>query len=274
MSSTLVKFFPKVRRRMPAFIGQSKWMSVLEDRVAARAFFSSHDVARLERRQSQCRTPGEFYDFTLDVFPSHQIRCEITQFLEFAAKENPAVVAEIGTAEGGTNFLLGQALQSTEAIFGIDLFVRNTALLRQFNARKIEQCFLDASSYAPETVTKVVDLLGKRKLDLLFIDGDHTYQGVKSDFYSYCKLVREGGLIAFHDVVPDHLTRFGRRTGRWAGEVPVFWSEVKGSFENWEFVEDTEQDGLGIGVIRYSTDGFSSLRDKGPTWSRAKGAAK
>ena len=34
-------------------------------------------------------------------------------------------------------------------------------------------------------------------LDLLFIDGDHSYEGVRQDYKMYSKLVRDGGLIAF-----------------------------------------------------------------------------
>jgi len=38
--------------------------------------------------------------------------------------------------------------------------------------------------------------------DFLFIDGDHTYEGVEGDFEMYSPLVRRGGIIAFHDIVP------------------------------------------------------------------------
>jgi hypothetical protein len=34
---------------------------------------------------------------------------------------------------------------------------------------------------------------------LLFIDGDHRYEGVRRDFEMYSPLVGAGGLIAFHD---------------------------------------------------------------------------
>jgi hypothetical protein len=36
----------------------------------------------------------------------------------------------------------------------------------------------------------------------LFIDGDHTYEGVRRDFEMYSPLVRKGGIIAFHDIYP------------------------------------------------------------------------
>ena len=47
--------------------------------------------------------------------------------------------------------------------------------------------------------------LAGRPLDVLFIDGDHSYDGVASDFAAYGPLVRQGGLIGFHDIVaqPD-----------------------------------------------------------------------
>lgn len=94
-------------------------------------------------------------------------------------------------------------------------------------------------------------LLDARPIDVLFIDGDHRYAGAKADFDLYSPLVRSGGLIAFHDIVPDFKTRHGRDTGRWAGDVPRLWQDIKvGYAQTWEFVEDREQDGLGIGVVQ------------------------
>lgn len=38
--------------------------------------------------------------------------------------------------------------------------------------------------------------------DLLFIDAGHTYHDVRADYETYARLVRPGGLIAFHDALP------------------------------------------------------------------------
>ncbi|MEO0196406.1 MAG: class I SAM-dependent methyltransferase [candidate division WOR-3 bacterium] len=46
-------------------------------------------------------------------------------------------------------------------------------------------------------------MLGNSKLDFLFIEGNHSYEGVKMDFEMYFPLVRKGGIIAFHDIVKD-----------------------------------------------------------------------
>jgi hypothetical protein len=37
------------------------------------------------------------------------------------------------------------------------------------------------------------------KIDLLFIDGDHSYEGVKKDFDLYTKLLSDSGLVILHD---------------------------------------------------------------------------
>ena len=59
-----------------------------------------------------------------------------------------------------------------------------------------------ANSHNLDTLNKVKRILADRPIDLLFIDGDHTYVGVKMDFEMYRPLVRKGGIIAFHDIVP------------------------------------------------------------------------
>jgi hypothetical protein len=41
---------------------------------------------------------------------------------------------------------------------------------------------------------------------LLWIDGDHTYEGVKADFDSWSSFVVQGGMVAFHDSLDP---RFG-----------------------------------------------------------------
>ena len=53
------------------------------------------------------------------------------------------------------------------------------------------------SSYAPETVERVKQLLDGRTIDFLFIDGDHSFNGVMSDWNAYKDLVSVGGLVCF-----------------------------------------------------------------------------
>ena len=81
-----------------------------------------------------------------------------------------------------------------------------------------------------------------QSLDVLFIDGDHTYDGVKHDFLSYSPLIRSGGIVAFHDIA-EHPEKAG-------GDVPRFWNELKGSHRHEEIIKNPEQ-GWGIGVLYF-----------------------
>ena len=85
-------------------------------------------------------------------------------------------------------------------------------------------------------------LLGGHSVDFLFVDGDHEYEGVRKDCNLYGPLVRPGGLIAFHDIVPGD--------EELVGGVPRFWEEFKRSHETIELVESWDQRAYGIGVVR------------------------
>ncbi len=64
--------------------------------------------------------------------------------------------------------------------------------------------------------------------------------------------VRSGGIVAFHDIVPDFRTRYGTPTRADAGEVPKFWAELKCRYaKTRELVEDPMQDGFGIGLLEW-----------------------
>jgi predicted O-methyltransferase YrrM len=83
--------------------------------------------------------------------------------------------------------------------------------------------------------------LADQPVDFLFIDGDHTYAGVKQDFEMYSPLVRKGGLVAFHDIVlhPPKLDC----------HVDEFWNELKRTRPAEEFIENPRQGWGGIGLI-------------------------
>ena len=243
---------PKIRRRCPARIAASQSWQECQDWCVARHHLAPARRRRIEEHRARCRTEEEWFDFAGNVFPSHQIRSEIIGFLRFARGGAPRTVVEIGTAEGGTNFLLSAILPTVTKKISVDLFVQNTRLLRAFVRPDCQQVFVQGSSSAPATVATVRRELAGAAIDVLFIDGDHTYAGAKADFERYTPLVRPGGLVVFHDIMPDFKTRHGRQTSSWAGDVPRLWADLRPHFaETFEFVADREQDGLGIGVIRW-----------------------
>jgi predicted O-methyltransferase YrrM len=181
-----------------------------------------------------------------------QIRSEIRSFLDFVASEPPETVLEIGTGRGGTLFLLAQAARENALLVSLDApddarfgarpeYAARARLYRSLGRRTQRVVFLAADSHVPETLAHVRQILAGRLIDVLFIDGDHTFEGVASDFRMYAPLVRSGGLVAFHDIVPGLAEN--------VGGVPAFWQSVRAP-DSVEFVEDWDQGAYGIGVLR------------------------
>ncbi len=177
-----------------------------------------------------------------------QIPSEVASFgAAFLRERSPRVVCEIGTYSVGHFHMLSRLLPTLTTLIGIDLNVRNKALLRRLAPENVDVHLIDGDSGSAAVHSAVESATGGRPIDVLFIDGDHTYDGVRSDYLMYRDLVRDGGLIAFHDLVEDHSTRFGRTTIAWTGDVPVFWSRLKPHAKTVEFLSPTAMQELGAG---------------------------
>lgn len=80
--------------------------------------------------------------------------------------------------------------------------------------------------------------------DFIFIDGGHDYATARADFEHYWPMLREGGLLAMHDIAyPDH------NPDRYA--VGQVWREVRGQGTWQEIIRPDNPEGIwGIGTIR------------------------
>jgi len=213
--------------------------------------WSSKPCAWQDARQ---RAHGETrFDALLTMASSEfgitQVPSEIEALVARLRELKPRTIVEIGTHKGGNSFLFCHAVTTATRVVGVDLCVQNADKLIHF-ARDGQRYFaLHGDSQTEVMKQRVRTCLGGEQVDFLFIDGDHRYAGVKADFELYAPLVRSGGMIALHDIVSDHRTRYGRDTGCYAGEVHRYWAELKQRYACSEFISDPEQDGFGIGVI-------------------------
>jgi predicted O-methyltransferase YrrM len=181
-----------------------------------------------------------------------QVREEFRRFAEAAATIDPDTVCEIGTARGGSYYVWTRYLNATKYIsidlpggrFGGGHSRRRAKFLQEIHRHPgVEQAFLRGDSHSPETVRHVESVLGGREIDFLFIDGDHTYEGVKDDFERYSPFVADGGLIAFHDIVDiEHDLDCG---------VDRFWYELREEYETTEIIADPQQDRGGVGLVHW-----------------------
>jgi cephalosporin hydroxylase len=148
---------------------------------------------------------------------------------------------EIGCRWGGTFVLTNEYLKMFNSIHKsvavdiIDSPVVNYCISNQ------ETQFIKINSQSQE----FINYMSNHYFDLIFIDGDHTYNGVKND-YQISK--NSGKIFVFHDIINDVCPG-----------VVQFWNELKqnenDTYNFFEFVEqyedvwnETHQHFLGIGV--------------------------
>jgi cephalosporin hydroxylase len=177
---------------------------------------------------------------------------ELVNLVHLVRQLRPTIVMEIGMDRGGTMALWAQIASADAQLVGLDIKISDGVerLIRSQMKSGQRLSLVEADSHAASTKQRVFDLIGGDKLDFLFIDGDHTYEGAKLDFETFNPLLRPGGLVGFHDIIPDYSVRFGTQTRCNAGGVHRLWRELNCRFPHYEFIDDVGQDGFGIGVVR------------------------
>jgi predicted O-methyltransferase YrrM/SAM-dependent methyltransferase len=220
-------------------------------------------AAKLRVAERRCHDPCDYFrliEHTRGIFrirslAAAQKETEIIGLLGTASKLPVKSALEIGTGNGGTFYMLCKAAESNAILLTVDPENdwKRVALLRSFSKHGQKIHVIRSSSQDQKTIEEVRRVLGSRRLDLLFIDGDHSLAGVTTDFELYSKLVRHRGIIAMHDILPDFWTRYGIDTMGYTGDVPRFWNGIKSKWKSREIVEDHQQDGHGIGIIEWAS---------------------
>lgn len=213
-------------------------------------------MRRLKERKQASRTLGEHLALVDEVKVARlgirplQIPSELEALLNKMVLLKPKRLLEIGTARGGTLYLFAQVAEPDACLISIDLprgdygrgYPKWKLDMFQSFAREGQAIhFIGANSHESETIARVEKILEGHAPDFLLIDGDHRYEGVKQDFEMYAPLVRKGGMIVFHDIVPGSEER--------VGGAPRFWQEIKERYRYEEIVASWEQNGYGIGIL-------------------------
>jgi predicted O-methyltransferase YrrM len=218
---------------------------------AIRSLSSVPPLLRTIESIPETASPAELVDISLNspAIQSQQVRSEFLELAKMVKEQNCKYIMEIGTYRGGTLFVFSQLADPRATIISLDFHltffgkvrgVLQKSLLRKFVRNGKSLFLLRQNSHLPETLKVVRDILQGQELDFLFIDGDHSYEGVREDFMMYSPLVRKGGLIAFHDVAESGGSR----------EVNRLWEELKPKYKYEEFIHKTGSGAMGIGVLR------------------------
>jgi predicted O-methyltransferase YrrM len=166
---------------------------------------------------------------------------EFAELVAMARSLQPKIVMEVGTFRGGTLWAWCRIASRDGFVVSVDLpggpfgggyAESEIARLRAYAQREQRIELIRADSHDPNTLDLIATVLGQRHVDVLFIDGDHSYDGVRADYETYGPLVRSGGLICFHDVLPNkdptcEVNRLWRELGgRELVSPPLSWGGI------------------------------------------------
>lgn len=178
--------------------------------------------------------------------PLLQSPWEFEQLVRIYNKRRPDKILEIGSFYGGTLWHWSQCPRTDKIqnIVSVDYLIGplDTRYDEMMESRRKWHSWMtnvsqfddiQGDSHDPNTIERVRKIFPHNDVDFLFIDGDHSYEGVKRDYHDYSKFVKPGGLIVFHDV-----------SG--LADVKRFWDEVRANNKSIEIVESPRSWGIGI----------------------------
>jgi len=177
-------------------------------------------------------------------FNPWQVDTEICALLDRVRCLRPKVVLEIGTASGGTLFMFTRVAAADAVLISVDLpggtfgggYPRWRApLYRRFALPGQGVRLLRGNSHDQVMSDRMQRILGNTPIDFLFIDGDHSYDGVKQDYQAYARFVRRGGIIALHDIAPhaDGECEVDRYWRELVTQVPACQSLIQSLNQGW-----------------------------------------
>jgi hypothetical protein len=156
----------------------------------------------------------------------------------------PRVVVELGTQGGMSYFMFCQAIRDHGVggkCYAVDTWegdahsgVYEDSVYKQvleYNDAR----YKDFSELLRTRFEIAVDRFPDASVDLLHIDGFHTYEAVRADFESWYSKVSPGGIVLFHDIAARLLD-----FGAWK-----FWNELTRLHATFTF-----RHGFGLGVLR------------------------
>jgi predicted O-methyltransferase YrrM len=134
----------------------------------------------------------------------------------------PMVLFEIGTFDGRTSLNMAANAPAGAVVYTLDLpaaGLGSTAFALELNEDIFVRKSRSGARFADGNASgEIIQLLGDSatfdfspyhgQVDFMFVDGSHAYEYVKSDTIAALKMVREGGIIIWHDYVRHGFTPF------------------------------------------------------------------
>jgi predicted O-methyltransferase YrrM len=138
------------------------------------------------------------YSFGLDEAHTQTTPAERALLRKLAA--GAGTIVEIGAFEGVSTRLMRDAMPCDGHLYAVDPFIVNRygfcvqhAIFRHEAGRSTNGHVILMRQFSNEAIAS-----WREPIDLLFLDGDHTFEGVTRDFREWGRHVRRGGIILVH----------------------------------------------------------------------------
>ncbi len=142
--------------------------------------------------------------------PSKRPAQVVEEYLEYlwivSSIKNPAVL-EIGVKDGHQRRFYEQLLGCRDYC-GVDINPKTPATI--------------VGDSQDLTFVQELRMIRPTGYDIIFIDGNHTREGVRANYETYKGMVRPGGYLVIHDIMHDH----------WEGAdgAAVLWKQIKDDY--------------------------------------------
>ena len=134
-------------------------------------------------------------------------------------------VIEIGRYKGGATLVIAAAMNGAGEFWSIDIGAKEVRLFPGKSSQSFDEQLADLCKRFDLEVNIIVGdsrtiEIDTGEVDLVFIDGDHSYDGVKNDFERFGKRVRVGGAVLFDDAFDEGIFKTHSDTvGRLVQEI-------------------------------------------------------
>ncbi len=115
-------------------------------------------------------------------------------------------LVELGVYEGVSTYILGRAMAPTGVLYAVDPFIPGrlgfcwSELVARKEASRTRRDIVFVKLLSRDAAQAI-----KGDFDMVFIDADHSFDGIRQDWNDWSPRVIRGGIIALHDTcVPAH----------------------------------------------------------------------
>jgi predicted O-methyltransferase YrrM len=181
-----------------------------------------HELKNWIRNKAGCQQPDYFICNTAGNLQLQQVPEEYSEFLNIIRDTDIKTYLELGVGNGGSFFVNSIFLQKTaNKLHCVDnIAYRNTHVKQsetkiQNKVDMLQEMFSCKDIFFHNMSTNDFFERNTDTFDCIFIDADHSYEGVLADYKNAIKIINKGGIIILHDIANTD-------TG-----VSRLWNEIK-----------------------------------------------